>query len=434
MITRIQALRYRCFNRLNVQWGRYNVLAGANGSGKSTLLDIPQLFSEMLTRGVTEAFLETSPALHSPRAQSLKELTHRQRGGDFGFVLEAELPDSVVQQLVAAASPSVQSNQRRWPRTIRYETRFEVFNDLELQVKDECLWLLPQNAQRAEKEIQIGMERPGSWRPLIERSRGELATITFELKAEPERRGFKDLSLRLNPGPDRLILAKPPTDPSLSPATSWFADMLTRDALAYARDVAEMHKACPPGAEYLRAIRADAANLPWMVLDLKQERPDLFAAWLAHVQTALPNIVSIDAIRRADDSHAYLRVEYQGGYAITSAGLSGGTLTILALTILPYLTRPPELVCLEEPENGVHPRALEAILQSLSSLYNSQVWLSTHSPIVLANTDLQSVIIMRSDGNSAVEAVSGTQHPALRDWRSGIDLDLGSLFAAGVFE
>jgi len=87
---------------------------------------------------------------------------------------------------------------------------------------------------------------------------------------------------------------------------------------------------------------------------------------------------------------------------------------------------------LEEPENGIHPRAIEAVLQSLSSLYNSQVWFSTHSPIVLAHTDFKSVIIMRSDGNGGIEAVSGDEHPRLCDWRGGIDL--GSLFAAGVLE
>jgi len=79
MISRIQALRYRCFNQLDITWQRYNVLAGANGSGKSTLLDIPQLFSDILSRGLVPAFLETSPALGVPRAQSLRELTYLRR-------------------------------------------------------------------------------------------------------------------------------------------------------------------------------------------------------------------------------------------------------------------------------------------------------------------------------------------------------------------
>jgi predicted ATPase len=46
VISRIEAYRYRCFSKLAVELGAYNVLAGANGSGKTTLLDIPVLLGE----------------------------------------------------------------------------------------------------------------------------------------------------------------------------------------------------------------------------------------------------------------------------------------------------------------------------------------------------------------------------------------------------
>ena len=39
MITRIEATRYRCFDRLDVEGGDFRVPGGANGSGKTTLLD-----------------------------------------------------------------------------------------------------------------------------------------------------------------------------------------------------------------------------------------------------------------------------------------------------------------------------------------------------------------------------------------------------------
>ena len=50
MISRIEAYRYRCFSKLAVELGAYNVLAGANGSGKTTLLDIPVLLGDLLER------------------------------------------------------------------------------------------------------------------------------------------------------------------------------------------------------------------------------------------------------------------------------------------------------------------------------------------------------------------------------------------------
>ena len=48
MITRVEATRYRCFDKLDVEFGEFRVLVGANGSGKTTLLDVPMLFGDLL--------------------------------------------------------------------------------------------------------------------------------------------------------------------------------------------------------------------------------------------------------------------------------------------------------------------------------------------------------------------------------------------------
>jgi len=232
--------------------------------------------------------------------------------------------------------------------------------------------------------------------------------------------------LRLRP--QQLALANLPYDFHLFPASGWFKELLEEGVMRYAPNGHALRQASPPGQP--KTIRPDAGNLPWMVLNLKHERSELFEAWVEHVKMALPYLVTIDAVEREEDHHAYLKLTYQGGYTVTSSGLSDGTLRILALTILPYLRDAPRVICLEEPGNHTHPRAIEIVLQSLSSLYDSQVWISTHSPLVLAHTDLKSVIVMRGDPEGNVVAVAGSEHPQLRDWQGGIDL--GSLFAAGV--
>jgi predicted ATPase len=85
---------------------------------------------------------------------------------------------------------------------------------------------------------------------------------------------------------------------------------------------------------------------------------------------------------------------------------------------------------LEEPENGVHPQAIQAILQSLSSTYDSQLLLSSHSPVVLANVSLDNIICARLNESGSAEIVNGRNHPQPEDWKGQIDL--GSLFATGV--
>jgi predicted ATPase len=171
-------------------------------------------------------------------------------------------------------------------------------------------------------------------------------------------------------------------------------------------------------------------NLAWLALDLQKHYPERFNDWVDLVRVTLPQVEALRAIEREEDHHAYLVVVYQGSYEVTSSRLSDGTLRILALTILPYLAKPPAVLVTEEPENGVHPRAMEAILQALTSLYDSQVWISTHSPVVLAQTEVSHVLCARIGIDGAVEVLAGTQHPRLQDWQG--ELDLGSLFAAGV--
>jgi len=105
-------------------------------------------------------------------------------------------------------------------------------------------------------------------------------------------------------------------------------------------------------------------------------------------------------------------------------------LRILTLTLLPYLGKQPAILATEEPENGIHPRAIEAVLQSLSSLYDSQFGCRPIRRSSSPRPGLDQIPVRAPDRRGRVEMVAGTDHPRLREWRGGIDL--GSLFAAGV--
>jgi predicted ATPase len=420
MISRIEAFKYRCFERLDLKVGQYHVLAGANGSGKSTLLDIPLLLGEMLSKGLVYAFLESPSIGGSARSRNFRELIYYCRGDYFGFAIEAKLPEEVINILLESASPKVKKDENKWISSIRYEIRFQIFNEIELQITDEFLYLVPRQVKEPNEGWGIGGKRPSDWQTILERESGSPALIKLE------NRSRSNIDLRLEP--QELVLANIPRDLTRFPATIWFRDLLERGVMHYEPSWSMLRKACPPGQP--KTIRSDAANLPWLVLSLQQENPDLFEAWVEHIKMALPNLVGIEAVQREEDYHAYLRLKYWGDYTVTSSGLSYGTLHILALTILPYLAKVPGLIFLEELENGIHPRAIEIVLQSLSSVYDSQVWVSTHSPVVLAHTDLASVIVMSTSKENGVKAIPGNEHPRLKDWRGSIDL--GSLFAAGV--
>ena len=103
---------------------------------------------------------------------------------------------------------------------------------------------------------------------------------------------------------------------------------------------------------------------------------------------------------------------------------------MLALTLLAYLPDFRGVYLIEEPENGIHPLAMETVYQALRSVYGAQILLATHSPVVLACADLQDILCLKKDGTGATDIVRGSEHPALRDWQG--ETSVSTLFASGV--
>ena len=109
---------------------------------------------------------------------------------------------------------------------------------------------------------------------------------------------------------------------------------------------------------------------------------------------------------------------------------SDGTLRLLALTLPAYLPDIQGVYLIEEPENGIHPRAVETMFQSLSSVYDAQILLATHSPVILSMANASDVLCFGKTSEGAADIVSGNDHPALSDWHG--ETNLGVLFASGV--
>jgi predicted ATPase len=436
MITRLEAYRYRCFSQLSVDVSEFNVLAGANGSGKTTLLDIPVLLGDLITQRVcSNAFLEVQPSRRTFRAHTLTELVHQGRGEDFVLAVEAQLPEDVAKSIAEPPLAAVQRRRKPILDHLRYEILFQIFNQTELHVVNEYLYLFPSSTAQPEPGVALQgvptrlagtrLSRPvlqqRAWRSVLNRESGEPAQFRDETRA-----GGKPTVVRVPP--DQIALASLPYDKTVFPAAAWFQDFLRTGVLFYEPDWRILRKASPPGQP--RRLAPSGENLPWLALDLQAAEPNRFRDWVDHVRTALPQIDEIRAIQREEDHHAYFEVKYAGGYRVTSSGLSDGTLRILALTLPAYMLSQPSVLVTEEPENGVHPRGVQAILQSLSSMYESEVWISTHSPVVLANSKLSQVLCSRLNSEGAVEVIPGQKHPRLQDWKGA--LELGTLFAAGV--
>lgn len=447
MITRLEATRYRCFERLAIDVGPFQVLVGANGSGKTTLLDLPVLLGDLLrANNVAAPFLEKRAHLPA-RTRLLQQLVFATRGDDFGFAIEAQLPQAVqakvlqgmFQRLKSEKSRlALQQDETRWPSHIRYEIGLRISSDNALHVVNEYLFVFPQ-AHGPDRRMNgfhgVAVDGNKHWRAIIAREFGQ------EVQLAPEMASGRATKVGLVPNLLALprVLFEPEAD---YPAARWLYELLTSQAVFFEPNWAQMTEASPPGLS--KAVAADGRNMPWLALALKRKdlpadakadaradyRSQAYQDWIAHVQTALPQVTDIDVYEREDDHHAYFILTYQGGFKVHSSGLSEGTLRVLSLSLLAYLDKQPALLMVEEPENGIHPQAITAVLQSLSSLYDSQVFVSSHSPLVLAETRLPQLLCAQLSPAGGVSIVVGDQHPRLQSWKGAISL--GALFAAGV--
>jgi predicted ATPase len=133
---------------------------------------------------------------------------------------------------------------------------------------------------------------------------------------------------------------------------------------------------------------------------------------------------------REEDRYRYLVVETREGRGLPSWLLSDGTLRLFALTLLAYLPEEKGIYMVEEPENGIHPAALEAVYQSLSSVYEGQVLCATHSPILLNMAKPEEILCFARAESGATVIVPGDRHPVLKEWRR--EVALGDLLASGI--
>jgi predicted ATPase len=119
------------------------------------------------------------------------------------------------------------------------------------------------------------------------------------------------------------------------------------------------------------------------------------------------------------------------GGPVPSWLLSDGTLRLLALSLLSYAPGTPGVALIEEPENGLHPLAMQAVYDALSQPPpGGQVLVATHSPVFLAHVALEQALVFRREPDGSALVRRGVEVPELKNWKS--TATLADVFATGV--
>lgn len=419
MITLVEALNFRCLRYVRRPLGPFNVLVGPNASGKTTLLDVVAFLGDLVAYGGPNRAVEK-------RTYDFRDLTWGRSGGRFELAVEARIPDD--------RRRTLPNNGIRFD-TVRYEVAVGADPETgEVGLLAENVLLKLSEAHEPQTKLQfpdpppapasLMTKRPRGVRRVVSKAEGGNDNFYSEVLPASGKGYFPSIKL----GPSRSALASLPADISRFPVATWFSELLAHGIQKFVLNNLRLRRASKPGQGPL--FLPDGSNLPWMIAELETHR-DRFEQWIEHIrQTALPDLVGIRTVEREDDRHCYLIVRYANGVEVPSWVLSDGTLRLLALTIVPYLSGFRGVYLIEEPENGIHPTAVEAIYQSLSSAYDAQVLVATHSPVILSLVDPDAVLCFAKTPDGATDIVGGAQHPALKDWRRVPDF--GVLFASGV--
>jgi len=417
MIRLIEALNFRCLRRVRQPLEPFHVLVGPNASGKTTFLDVVAFLGQLVSDGLEAAVAE--------RTQNFEDLVWRRQGSAFELAIEAAIPDNRKDRL-----------RRKDFDTIRYEVRIGVDGDAqEIGILEERALLkkwkdLPVQQRFFFPEDPAIVNTILSGKPKSSArtvlSKGPKGNDNFYSEVMEESGKGWYPSIRL--GPRKSALGNLHEDESRFPVSTWLKTLLTSGVQSFVLNSLVIRKASPPGQ--VRGFKPDGSNLPWVLADLRSKSGERFRDWIRHVQTALPDIEDIQTVERPDDRHRYLKIRYRGGVEVPSWMVSDGTLRLLALTVPAYLPDFTGVYLIEEPENGIHPGAVESVFQSLSSVYSAQILLATHSPVILSLAKAQEVLCFKKTETGATDIVLGSKHPALRDWKGQPNLSV--LFASGV--
>ncbi len=182
----------------------------------------------------------------------------------------------------------------------------------------------------------------------------------------------------------------------------WYLSYFTPDA---ARSL--------PLAGPQRHLSIHGDNIGNVVQFMEREHPERFKAILGRIATKIPGVSKIDT-ERTNDGRLLLRFNDKGfSDPFYAQQMSDGTLKTFAYLLLLEDPNPPPFLCIEEPENGLYHKLLEALAAEFREHATglkggSQIFVTTHQPYFVNALAPDEVWILEkgADGFSVIRRVS----------------------------
>jgi predicted ATPase len=420
MLTRFKVNGFKNLIDVDVRLGPFTCVAGVNGVGKSNLFDAIRFLSLLASKTLIEAAL--SVRAEGGSASDLRNLFHRvgdQYKDRMSFEAEMIVPEKAVDDMGQTGEASITILRYSLELGYRQDTRNALsLGSLEI-LKEELSYI---KKTEAGKHL-LFHHSPMKWRdgivvgarrsPFIStEGDGEGRIIKLHQDRPGKGRGGGRTLARSAANLPRTVLsvANAAESPTVLCARremeSWRILQLEPSALRKPDEInAPSH------------LSINGAHLPANLYRLAQTEvlgtnkeamidPDFIYSKVANRLTTLIGDVREVWVDR-DEKREILTLQITGidGTNHPARSLSDGTLRFLALSVLELDITAQGLICLEEPENGIHPERIPAILSLLRDIATDpdepvdetnplrQVIVNTHSPAVVSEVPDDSLLV-----------------------------------------
>jgi len=197
----------------------------------------------------------------------------------------------------------------------------------------------------------------------------------------------------------------------------------------------------------------DGFGLPTLLLDILGHDPHLFLRLRSRFCEFFPQFrsVRLESENAADSPYNPSGATYTAGHGVghaiwfeTTSGqriraqhASDGVILFLGFLAIAHLPEPPNLLLIEEPENGIYPKRLDQVIRLLRQLVEEQenptfpqIIFTTHSPFVLSLFEPEEVTFLTRDREhpeAGVRAIPVREASHIRELLGG-EFYLGELW------
>ena len=413
MLTRLRVRGFKNLFDIDVRFGPFTCMAGPNGAGKSNLFDAITFLHLLTKQPIMEAvrlLRETKGRSAEPR--SLFTTFGDYRAPDMCFTADLIVERGVQDDFGVPAQSSIS--------TLRYSVAFrlDTANGTErLELTRESLERITQREARRDLGFPASTAFKDS---CIEGRRGKPFISTTKSDSGPVIQVHQE-----GHGGRRVPAPKSSRTTVGGMASSDFPTILAvhREMESWRTLLLEPSAMRAPSFyQDDRVISSRGANLPGTIYRLEQQEKSRGAV-TAELANRLANLIDgIRELRVRDDSKSEtLTLEVKGADGVfrPAKSLSDGTLRFLVLSTLGLDPEVRGITCLEEPENGIHPTRIPAIVQLLHDISVDpdspvdednplrQVVINTHSPEVFQNCDPRSELVFLDEVSIIVDKQEG---------------------------